>query len=196
MSRNKISYDESDLYDDDDYYDEYDDYDENYAGKSSSKPLTTAVKQPANKQPAKNTTTAKTTTDKKITKLGDEKSEKSVPIAGKVSTVVDDMAAFGFKSDLREYASDEELDTAKDKDIKETDMSKPHISLLVAGHVDAGKSTLIGKLLSIASTKRALQSIGMHGSRGLESSTLPLAWLTDESQSERDHGVTIDIAER
>ncbi|KAI0564922.1 HBS1 protein [Gracilaria domingensis] len=65
------------------------------------------------------------------------------------------------------------------------------IPVVIAGHVDAGKSTLLGQLLkqvksiSAGQTKtkrrRALQDI---------------AWETDEDGVERERGVTIDIATR
>jgi len=68
---------------------------------------------------------------------------------------------------------------------------KPHITLVVAGHVDAGKSTLVGQMLQksgggpSAKEVRKLQSIGGG-----------FAWLTDEGESEREHGITIGVAER
>lgn len=56
--------------------------------------------------------------------------------------------------------------------------------------IDAGKSTLIGNLLTLSGqfdTKTHSKTI---------KEEIPLAWITDESPSEREHGVTIDIAER
>lgn len=61
--------------------------------------------------------------------------------------------------------------------------SAASIAVVVAGHVDAGKSTLIGHLL---------QQLSPPTRRGLSN----LAWATDEDSVERDRGVTIDIAPR
>uniref|UniRef100_A0A7S0BSN1 Tr-type G domain-containing protein n=1 Tax=Rhodosorus marinus TaxID=101924 RepID=A0A7S0BSN1_9RHOD len=63
-----------------------------------------------------------------------------------------------------------------------------HSSIVVVGHVDAGKSTLVGQILSSLSERS-----GRHGMR------LPggnLAWLLDEDEVERDRGVTINISVR
>lgn len=70
-------------------------------------------------------------------------------------------------------------------------------TLVVVGHVDAGKSTLVGHLLQkcgeiqarvVQKYEQAAQSIGK--------ATFGLAWVMDQREDEREHGVTIDIAER
>lgn len=70
-------------------------------------------------------------------------------------------------------------------------------TIVVVGHVDAGKSTLVGHLLqkiglvqerAVQKFEQAAQSIGK--------SSFGLAWVMDERQDEREHGVTIDAAER
>jgi small GTP-binding protein len=62
--------------------------------------------------------------------------------------------------------------------------SKSQLSMVVVGHVDAGKSTLMGQLLVQVGqvTKRAAAKQGQ------------LAWLLDEDESERERGVTMQIA--
>lgn len=57
------------------------------------------------------------------------------------------------------------------------------IAVVVAGHVDAGKSTLVGHLLQQATTSR--KRTGGN-----------LAWTTDDDSVERERGVTIDIASK
>lgn len=57
------------------------------------------------------------------------------------------------------------------------------IAVVVAGHVDAGKSTLVGHLLQQNSTTR--KRAGGN-----------LAWMTDDDSVERERGVTIDIASK
>mmetsp|Transcript_14076 Transcript_14076/g.28802 ORF Transcript_14076/g.28802 Transcript_14076/m.28802 type:complete len:568 (-) Transcript_14076:811-2514(-) len=55
------------------------------------------------------------------------------------------------------------------------------VTLVVAGHVDAGKSTLVGQLLR-----------GVDGARAKPRADLSLAWTSDVDGLERERGVTID----
>ena len=70
---------------------------------------------------------------------------------------------------------------------------KPTISLVIIGHVDSGKSTMIGQLLYLLGVidKKDFQKILKFGSQSREA--IQFAFVTDESNSERDRGVTIDI---
>ena len=75
--------------------------------------------------------------------------------------------------------------------------SKGHLTMVVAGHVDAGKSTLVGHLLlktgQVASrTLHKFQKESAEVGKG----SFALAWVLDEGSSEREHGVTINVAER
>lgn len=72
--------------------------------------------------------------------------------------------------------------------------TKPHTSFVVIGHVDAGKSTLTGRLLlennivdknTYTKLKREADKAGK--------SSFSLAWVMDQTQEERNRGVTIDI---
>ncbi|CDF32380.1 HBS1 protein [Chondrus crispus] len=63
------------------------------------------------------------------------------------------------------------------------------VSVVVAGHVDAGKSTLLGHILRLQE--------GTGGGKGKRRrKEQDLAWGTDEDAVERERGVTIDIATR
>ncbi|KAJ2990424.1 hypothetical protein NUW58_g2957 [Xylaria curta] len=73
--------------------------------------------------------------------------------------------------------------------------SKRNASFVVVGHVDAGKSTLMGRLLldlgvvdqrTIQKYRKEAESIGK--------SSFALAWVLDQRSEERSRGVTIDIA--
>ncbi|MGE5636843.1 MAG: sulfate adenylyltransferase subunit 1 [Nocardioidaceae bacterium] len=66
------------------------------------------------------------------------------------------------------------------------------LRLATAGSVDDGKSTLIGRLLYDAKSLMADQVADLHDSDG----TLDLARLTDGLRSEREQGITIDVAYR
>jgi signal recognition particle receptor subunit beta len=61
--------------------------------------------------------------------------------------------------------------------------TRSQLSMVVLGHVDAGKSTLMGQLLV---------QVGQVNKRTAEKQQL--AWLLDEDQGERDHGNTMQIA--
>lgn len=71
---------------------------------------------------------------------------------------------------------------------------KPHCSFVVLGHVDAGKSTLMGRLLfdvgavdmaHIRKLKRESERIGK--------GSFHLAWVMDQTAEERERGVTVSI---
>lgn len=73
----------------------------------------------------------------------------------------------------------------------------PHLTMVVAGHVDAGKSTLVGNfLLKIGSVQSRTVHKFQRNAQALGKGSFYLAWVMDESESEREHGVTIDVAER
>lgn len=73
--------------------------------------------------------------------------------------------------------------------------SKARINLVVVGHVDAGKSTLVGHLLfglgQISS--KQMHRLEVDSQRAGKSS-FKYAWAMDETIEERARGVTIDIA--
>lgn len=73
--------------------------------------------------------------------------------------------------------------------------SNPSINLVIAGHVDHGKSTLIGRLLhdtdSLTEGKMAAVK-AMSERRGMP---LEYAFLLDALQAERDQGITIDTTQ-
>ena len=66
-------------------------------------------------------------------------------------------------------------------------MPKPHVNLVFIGHVDHGKSTLIGRILV---------ELGIVSEKDLspEAGSFKFAWLMDREKEERERGLTIDIA--
>ena len=72
---------------------------------------------------------------------------------------------------------------------------KPHINLVVVGHVDNGKSTLVGRLmvsLNLIDPKVLEELKNLAKEFGKE--TDYLAFLMDKSVEERKRGLTIDVA--
>lgn len=72
--------------------------------------------------------------------------------------------------------------------------SKTQISMVVIGHVDAGKSTLMGHLLFLAGevSKRAMHRYEQE-SKKLGKASFAYAWVLDETGEERSRGVTMDV---
>lgn len=71
---------------------------------------------------------------------------------------------------------------------------KPHKSFVVIGHVDAGKSTLMGRLLfdlGIIDAKTVNNLVRQ--SEKLGKGSFALAWIMDQTSEERSRGVTVDI---
>lgn len=75
--------------------------------------------------------------------------------------------------------------------------AKPHLNVMTAGHVDAGKSTLIGRLLFDSGAiredeMRKLQELA----KELKKETFEFAFVMDKLKEERMRGLTIDIMHR
>jgi len=75
--------------------------------------------------------------------------------------------------------------------------TKPHINIMTAGHVDAGKSTLIGRILYEAGAireeeLRKLKEVATQ----LKKETFEFAFVMDTVKEERERGLTIDIMHR
>jgi len=72
---------------------------------------------------------------------------------------------------------------------------KVHISLVVIGHVDAGKSTTTGHLIYKCGgiDKRTIEKFEKEAAE-LGKSSFKYAWVLDNLKAERERGITIDIA--
>ncbi len=74
---------------------------------------------------------------------------------------------------------------------------KPNMNIVFVGHVDAGKSTIVGRLLfdtgavSEQEMKKLREEAEKHGKLGFE-----FAYVMDKIKEERERGVTIDLAYR
>ncbi len=72
---------------------------------------------------------------------------------------------------------------------------KPHLNLAVIGHIDHGKSTLVGRLLfeTGAVPAHIIEKYKEEAkAKGKES--FVFAWVMDSLKEERDRGITIDVA--
>ena len=74
---------------------------------------------------------------------------------------------------------------------------KPHMNLAVIGHIDHGKSTLVGRLLYETGTVPA-HVIDKYKAEAEEKGkgSFAFAWVMDSLKEERERGITIDIAHK
>jgi elongation factor 1-alpha len=71
---------------------------------------------------------------------------------------------------------------------------KPHMNLVTIGHVDHGKSTLVGRLLYDTGSVRDEQMRKLKDlAKELKKETFEFAFVMDRLKEERERGVTIDI---
>ncbi|UCD40337.1 MAG: elongation factor 1-alpha, partial [Candidatus Bathyarchaeota archaeon] len=72
---------------------------------------------------------------------------------------------------------------------------KPHLNLVVMGHVDHGKSTTVGHLFYLTGTidERRVKAFEEEAKK-LGKETFKFAWVLDKLKEERERGLTIDLA--
>ncbi|MFQ6135944.1 MAG: translation elongation factor EF-1 subunit alpha [Candidatus Hydrothermarchaeales archaeon] len=76
-------------------------------------------------------------------------------------------------------------------------VEKPHMNLVFIGHVDHGKSTLVGRLLfEKGDVKRHVIEKYKKEAEEKGKATFEFAWVMDRLKEERERGLTIDIAHR
>jgi len=71
---------------------------------------------------------------------------------------------------------------------------KPHLNLIIIGHVDHGKSTTTGHLLYLAGVvdERTIKAFEEEAKK-MGKETFKFAWVLDNLKEERERGVTIDL---
>jgi elongation factor 1-alpha len=71
---------------------------------------------------------------------------------------------------------------------------KPHLNLIIIGHVDHGKSTTTGHLLYLAGVvdDRTIKAFEEEAKK-MGKETFKFAWVLDNLKEERERGVTIDL---
>ncbi|MFC2153948.1 translation elongation factor EF-1 subunit alpha [Candidatus Altiarchaeota archaeon] len=74
---------------------------------------------------------------------------------------------------------------------------KPHMNLVFIGHVDHGKSTLVGRLLYELGevTEQQLKNLKSEAEK-TGKGTFEFAWVMDRLKEERERGVTIDLCHK
>ncbi|KAL8666818.1 MAG: hypothetical protein Q9202_001058 [Teloschistes flavicans] len=129
-----------------------------------------------------------------------QSSSKGVTVTKKLAAPAKDSRA---TKDLSDSVSDMTFDDGPKPKSKNLDVlaefektkAKRAANFVVIGHVDAGKSTLMGRLLydlkvvdqrTVDKYRKEAEKIGK--------SSFALAWVLDQGTEERNRGVTIDIA--
>jgi len=74
---------------------------------------------------------------------------------------------------------------------------KPHMNLAIIGHVDHGKSTLVGRiLLETGQFPQHMLDKYKEEAKAKGKESFALAWIFDNLKEERERGVTIDVAHK
>jgi len=74
---------------------------------------------------------------------------------------------------------------------------KPHMNLVIIGHVDHGKSTLVGQtLLQTGQFPAHMIEKYKEEAKAKGKESFALAWVFDNLKEERERGVTIDVAHK
>ncbi|KZP07149.1 EF Tu GTP binding domain-containing protein [Athelia psychrophila] len=146
-----------------------------------------------------------------------KRSGKGNPIASGASTPI----RFGGGTDQRQldmsalniYSPDDEenayeeppkMTLAREKVVEEAKKAldargdgKKGVSLVVIGHVDAGKSTLMGRLLyELGMVEEKKRIANERGSSKMGKGSFSWAWELDGTTEERERGITMDIAQQ
>ncbi|XP_043517945.1 HBS1-like protein isoform X3 [Frieseomelitta varia] len=89
--------------------------------------------------------------------------------------------------------NEEKVDVMKIYKDKRGD-SKEQLHLVVVGHVDAGKSTLLGRLLcELGQVPSRLIHKYQQESKKIGKQSFAYAWVLDETGEERERGITMDV---
>jgi elongation factor 1 alpha-like protein len=116
------------------------------------------------------------------------------PIPPHVLSILQSINANHASSDTNNKISSSNISSSSSSSTNNATL-RSHLSLVIIGHVDAGKSTLTGRLLLTLNhvTRRQYQKHQKSSSQ-IGKSSFALAWFTDEDDTERERGVTIDVA--
>ncbi|XP_071876793.1 translation elongation factor EF-1alpha (GTPase) HBS1 isoform X1 [Bombus fervidus] len=104
------------------------------------------------------------------------------PISGHQTPDLDPKIKFNEEKDVTKIYKDKRGD------------SKEQLHLIVVGHVDAGKSTLLGRLLcELGEVPTRLIHKYQQESKKIGKQSFAYAWVLDETGEERERGITMDV---
>ncbi|XP_055708456.1 protein HBS1 isoform X2 [Phlebotomus papatasi] len=144
------------------------------------------------KPPAAPTVTVTPTTDKANVKRGFEVNSpnlQSPVVSGRNTPEIGDEGRTPSRAGAKESHRN-----AQEMYQKERKSGKSHIHMVVIGHVDAGKSTLMGHLLfDLGNVPQRMMHKYEQESKKVGKSSFMYAWVLDETGEERTRGITMDV---
>ncbi|GFT95031.1 HBS1-like protein [Trichonephila clavipes] len=124
--------------------------------------------------------------DDKINNAGEEKNK---------SSAVENKSIIEKRDEEQKSFTPKAIKSGKEIYNSERADVKPLINLVVIGHVDAGKSTLMGHLLfDIGNVSQRNMHKFERDSKKLGKGSFMYAWVLDETPEERNRGITMDVA--
>ena len=199
--RNLTEDDYYDEYDDDDYYDDY--YDEEGEDDYYYPPKKTIV--------TKKVTTATTTSNKNKNKKStsftnnnnnnnNKKTTVKTATSKKTTTTTTSTSS---SSRIQKWKMEKQEHILKlqqqEQQQEQQQQERKQLSVVLFGHVDAGKSTLLGQLLVVCGmvSRKVVQEYETEASLYHSKKTsFAYAWILDSSEEERERGVTMNVTSR
>jgi elongation factor 1 alpha-like protein len=125
--------------------------------------------------------------------------EDQVEFLSDEEELTQDMNAMGFSSQPKVTEPLAKIPASKRVNVAEEYQKrsgeKPKLNLVVIGHVDAGKSTLMGHFLyDLGQVNERTMRKFERESQKIGKGSFAYAWVLDETGEERDRGITMDIA--
>ncbi|XP_057671880.1 protein HBS1 [Diorhabda carinulata] len=115
------------------------------------------------------------------------------PASGKV-TPVNNQNQMDFADEVKQLKAREHKFDPQFVYKKERGEEKEQLYMVVIGHVDAGKSTLMGRLLcELGQVNQKVMHKYEQESRKLGKQSFMYAWVLDETGEERNRGITMDV---
>lgn len=199
----RLSLSEDELYDDDYYDDDYDDEEEygsrSYQAAKPKAPIPTPKKTPSKKaSPAPSPAKAPGHKHDASTGKKGGGAASSTPLPGlaamsRGSSAVSTASAGSAGALSAVSASEDAVTPLPITDRTPPVGEKPCLSLIIAGHVDVGKSTLMGHFLVQAGVveNRVVRKFEKE-SKDIGKASFAFAWVLDQNESEVIHGVLLN----
>ncbi|GAA5812847.1 hypothetical protein MFLAVUS_006306 [Mucor flavus] len=125
-----------------------------------------------------------------------KKEEEHVEFLSDEEEISQEMSAMGFQTHsepLAKIPSSKRVNVLEE--FEKRSSAKPKLNLVVIGHVDAGKSTLMGHFLyALGQVNERTMKKFERDSQKIGKGSFAYAWVLDETGEERDRGITMDIA--
>ena len=205
--RNLTEDDYYDEYDDDDYYDDYYDEEDDYY-KAPPKPKPVVTKKVPTKKVTSSTITSsnsRKSTSTTAPVAGMTSSKKSTLKTGMkkntTTTTTATATTASSSSNVQKWKREKEqrvLELQQQQKQHQEERTK-QLSVVLFGHVDAGKSTLLGQLLvacGMVSQKLVQQYETEASLYHSKKTSFAYAWILDSSEEERERGVTMNVTSR